>query len=166
MTTTVSEAASPNLVDDFEEAFQGIINGFAKEDGLAHTQDNNREELRTDAEQNVSRFIEVAKQLETFFLQRRMQLSVLKPELLVKEDSSELKIEIARKDELIKKHYDKISVWLAMVGDPQAASMASNSGPNNSNSQSENQQMQQPQILPQQQQQQAMQQATANFPNR
>ena len=65
--------------------FKGIINGFAKEDGLAHTQDNNREELRTDAEQNVSRFIEVAKQLETFFLQRRMQLSVLKPELLVKE---------------------------------------------------------------------------------
>ena len=47
--------------------FKGIINGFAKEDGLAHTQDNNREELRTDAEQNVSRFIEVAKQLETFF---------------------------------------------------------------------------------------------------
>ena len=95
-----------NLVDDFEEAFQvsfdhftfynirslipnlffvqGIINGFTKEDGLSHTQDN-KEELRTDAEQNVAKFIEVAKQMETFFLQRRLQLSVLKPEQLVKE---------------------------------------------------------------------------------
>ena len=63
---------------------QGIINGFTKEDGLSHTQDN-KEELRTDAEQNVAKFIEVAKQMETFFLQRRLQLSVLKPEQLVKE---------------------------------------------------------------------------------
>lgn len=63
---------------------QGIINGFTKEDGLSHTQDN-KEELRTDAEQNVAKFIEVAKQMETFFLQRRLQLSVLKPEQLIKE---------------------------------------------------------------------------------
>lgn len=63
---------------------QGIINGFTKEDGLSHIQDN-KEELRTDAEQNVAKFIEVAKQMETFFLQRRLQLSVLKPEQLIKE---------------------------------------------------------------------------------
>ena len=46
---------------------------------------DNKEELKTDAEQNVSKFIEVAKQLETCFLQRRLQLSVVKPEQLVKE---------------------------------------------------------------------------------
>jgi hypothetical protein len=51
---------------------------------LSHTQDN-KEELRTDAEQNVAKFIEVAKQMETFFLQRRLQISVLKPEQLIKE---------------------------------------------------------------------------------
>lgn len=51
---------------------------------MSHTQDN-KEELRTDAEQNVAKFIEVAKQMETFFLQRRLQLSVLKPEQLIKE---------------------------------------------------------------------------------
>jgi len=83
---------------------------------LSHTQDN-KEELRTDAEQNVSKFIEVAKQLETFFLQRRLQLSVIKPDQLVKEDSNELKLEITRKDELIKKHYEKINVWLSMLAD-------------------------------------------------
>jgi len=80
--------------------------------------------LRTDAEQNVSKFIEVAKQLETFFLQRRLQLSVIKPDQLVKEDSSELKLEITRKDELIKKHYEKINVWLSMLADlPSAAAL-------------------------------------------
>lgn len=51
---------------------------------MSHIQDN-KEELRTDAEQNVAKFIEVAKQMETFFLQRRLQLSVLKPEQLIKE---------------------------------------------------------------------------------
>ncbi|XP_045035300.1 mediator of RNA polymerase II transcription subunit 28 [Daphnia magna] len=112
-----------NLVDDFEEAFQGIISGFTKEDGLSHTQDN-KEELRTDAEQNVAKFIEVAKQMETFFLQRRMQISVLKPEQLVKEDCTELKQELARKDELIKKHYEKISIWLNMLGEPQPGPVA------------------------------------------
>jgi len=38
---------------------------------------------------------------------------------LSQQDSSELKQEIARKDELIKKHYEKISIWLSMLGDPQ-----------------------------------------------
>jgi len=110
---------------------------------LSHTQDN-KEELRTDAEQNVAKFIEVAKQLETFFLQRRLQISVLKPEQLIKEvmslihqndkivyilgiieqDCSELKQELARKDELIKKHYEKISIWLNMLGEPHPASVA------------------------------------------
>ncbi|XP_057379589.1 mediator of RNA polymerase II transcription subunit 28-like [Daphnia carinata] len=117
-----------NLVDDFEEAFQGIISGFTKEDGLSHTQDN-KEELRTDAEQNVAKFIEVAKQLETFFLQRRMQISVLKPEQLVKEDCTELKQELARKDELIKKHHEKISIWLNMLGEPQPGPVAASATP-------------------------------------
>merc|ERR1712071_209595 len=125
MASESNTAFPPNnsLVDEFEEAFQGIIHGFTKEDGVPHTQDN-KEELRTDAEQNVSKFIEVAKQLETFFLQRRLQLSVIKPDQLVKEDSSELKLEIARKDELIKKHYEKINVWLSMLADlPSSAAL-------------------------------------------
>ncbi|XP_046649112.1 mediator of RNA polymerase II transcription subunit 28-like [Daphnia pulicaria] len=121
-------ANNTNLVDDFEEAFQGIISGFTKEDGLSHTQDN-KEELRTDAEQNVAKFIEVAKQLETFFLQRRLQISVLKPEQLIKEDCSELKQELARKDELIKKHYEKISIWLNMLGEPHPPAPVANGVP-------------------------------------
>jgi mediator of RNA polymerase II transcription subunit 28 len=114
---------------------------------LSHTQDN-KEELRTDAEQNVAKFIEVAKQLETFFLQRRLQISVLKPEQLIKEvmslihpndkilnnlaieqDCSELKQELARKDELIKKHYEKISIWLNMLGEPHPPAPVANGVP-------------------------------------
>lgn len=114
---------------------------------MSHTQDN-KEELRTDAEQNVAKFIEVAKQLETFFLQRRLQISVLKPEQLIKEvmslihpndkilnnlaieqDCSELKQELARKDELIKKHYEKISIWLNMLGEPHPPAPVANGVP-------------------------------------
>ena len=71
-------------MNNFLHVLKGIVNSFIKEDGLPHTQDN-KDELRTDAEQNVAKFIEVAKQLEIFFLQKRMQLSVLKPEQIVKE---------------------------------------------------------------------------------
>ena len=60
------------------------MNGFTKEEVMCHTLES-KEELKTDAEQNISKFIDVAKQLEIFFLQRRLQLSVLKPEQLIKE---------------------------------------------------------------------------------
>lgn len=57
--------------------------------------------------------------MEAFFLQKRFLLSALKPELLVKEDNDGLKSELARKDELLKKHYDKIAVWQNLLADLQ-----------------------------------------------
>ena len=85
--------------------------------------------------------------------------------LIFLQDSNELKLEIARKDELIKKHYDKIPVWLAMVAPPQAA-VTNGAG---SNSQAEIH----PAIMQQQQQQQMHSQQQmvpgqpgTNFPNR
>lgn len=46
-------------------------------------------------------------------------MSALKPELIVKEDISELRLELARKDELIRRHYDKIAVWQNLLADLQ-----------------------------------------------
>lgn len=65
------------------------------------------------------RFIDLARQMEAFFLQKRFLLSALKPEMVVKEDISELKIELARKEELLKKHHDKINVWQSLLTDLQ-----------------------------------------------
>lgn len=60
--------------------------------------------------------------MEAFFLQKRFLLSSLKPELLVKEDNQDLRIEIQRKDELIRKHYEKIDQWKGLLADQQTVS--------------------------------------------
>ncbi|CAG5057123.1 unnamed protein product [Parnassius apollo] len=67
----------------------------------------------------VERFIDHARQMEAFFLQKRFLLSAMKPELLVKEDNNELKCELQRKDELLRRHYDKVSQWHSLLADLQ-----------------------------------------------
>lgn len=57
--------------------------------------------------------------MEAFFLQKRFLLSALKPELVVKEDIAELRMELVRKEELLKRHYDKIAVWQNLLSDLQ-----------------------------------------------
>lgn len=70
-------------------------------------------------DQTTLRFIDLARQMEAFFLQKRFLLSALKPELVVKEDIAELRMELVRKDELLKRHYDKIAVWQNLLSDLQ-----------------------------------------------
>ena len=55
--------------------------------------------------------------MEAFFLQKRFLLSSLKPELLLKEENLDLRHEISRKDELIKKHYEKVEQWKNLLAD-------------------------------------------------
>lgn len=43
----------------------------------------------------------------------------MKPELLVKEDNNELKCELQRKDELLRRHCDKIGQWQNLLADLQ-----------------------------------------------
>lgn len=78
-----------------------------------------------EVEQTTLKFIDLARQMETFFLQKRFLLSSSKPELLLKEENVDLRHEIARKDELIKKHLQKIVKWKDYLADqPQAARSA------------------------------------------
>ncbi len=46
-----------------------------------------KDETRMDIDQASQKFLDVARQLEAFFLQKRFVLSVLKPELIMKEVS-------------------------------------------------------------------------------
>ncbi|XP_018328389.1 mediator of RNA polymerase II transcription subunit 28 [Agrilus planipennis] len=117
----VSAMATPtngsgNLVDEFEEAFQHCLNVLTKEEAIGST---DKDDIRTEVEQTTLRFIDLARQMEAFFLQKRFLLSALKPEMVVKEDINELRLELARKDELLKRHYDKIIVWQNLLGDLQ-----------------------------------------------
>ncbi|XP_032656714.1 mediator of RNA polymerase II transcription subunit 28 [Chelonoidis abingdonii] len=68
-------------------------------------------------DQCIQKFLDVARQTECFFLQKRLHLSVQKPELVIKEDVSELKNELQRKEALIQKHLGKLRHWQQVLED-------------------------------------------------
>ncbi|KAJ8974414.1 hypothetical protein NQ317_014908 [Molorchus minor] len=75
--------SSGNLVDEFEEAFQHCLNVLTKEEAVPGA---DKDEVKVEVEQTTLRFIDLARQMEAFFLQKRFLLSALKPEMNVKED--------------------------------------------------------------------------------
>ncbi|XP_076046392.1 mediator complex subunit 28 [Oratosquilla oratoria] len=103
--------------DQEEEVIINCLAPLTKEDSLNNV---NVDELRTMAEINTHHFLDVARQMEAFFLQKRFLLSMQKPELILKEDISEMGTEIRRKDELIMKHSEKIQEWKTLLTSLQA----------------------------------------------
>lgn len=57
--------------------------------------------------------------MEAFFIQKRFLLSALKPELVLKEENNDMRYEMTRKDDLIRRHYDKIDQWKTLLADLQ-----------------------------------------------
>ena len=53
--------------------------------------------------------------------------------MILKEDSDEMKRELLRKDELIKKHYEKLGDWQSLLQDMQGASSTNLSTSGNTN---------------------------------
>lgn len=78
-------------------------------------------EIGLEVDQTTLKFIDLARQMEAFFIQKRFLLSALRPELVLKEENFDLRFEITRKDDLIKKHYDRIENWRLMLSDHQQA---------------------------------------------
>ncbi|MBZ3876826.1 Sodium channel protein type 3 subunit alpha [Sciurus carolinensis] len=68
-------------------------------------------------DQCIQKFLDIARQTECFFLQKRLQLSVQKPEQVIKEDVSELRNELQRKDALVQKHLTKLRHWQQVLED-------------------------------------------------
>jgi len=106
--------SSGNLVDEFEETFQHCLNILTKEEAAPAS---DKDEIKLEVEQTTLRFIDLARQMEAFFLQKRFLLSALKPEMVVKEDIIELRNELSRKEDLLKRHYEKIAVWQNLLSD-------------------------------------------------
>lgn len=65
---------------------QSIMQVLAKEEENFNNLE--KDETRMDIEQASLKFLDIARQLESFFLQKRFVLSALKPELILKEVSS------------------------------------------------------------------------------
>ncbi|XP_053556864.1 mediator of RNA polymerase II transcription subunit 28 [Bombina bombina] len=96
------------LVDELESSFEACFASLVSQDYVNGT---DQEEIRTGVEQCIQKFLDVARQTECFFLQKRLQLSVQKPEQVIKEDVSELRNELQRKEALIQKHLTKLRTW-------------------------------------------------------
>ncbi|XP_029600592.1 mediator of RNA polymerase II transcription subunit 28 isoform X1 [Salmo trutta] len=105
----------PNtLVDDLEASFEACFASLVSQDYVNGT---DQEEIRTGVDQCIQKFLDVARQTECFFLQKRLQLSVQKPDQVVKEDVSELRNELQRKELLVQKHLSKLHHWQQVLED-------------------------------------------------
>ncbi|XP_013789206.1 mediator of RNA polymerase II transcription subunit 28-like [Limulus polyphemus] len=72
------------IVDDFENSFQACLAALTNPD---HFNVRDSEEVKTGVEQTIQRFLDLAKQMECFFLQKRLLLSTQKPEQFVIESA-------------------------------------------------------------------------------
>ncbi|XP_053258753.1 mediator of RNA polymerase II transcription subunit 28 [Podarcis raffonei] len=107
---------NPNstLVDELEASFEACFASLVSQDYVNGT---DQEEIRTGVDQCIQKFLDVARQTECFFLQKRLQLCVQKPEQVIKEDVSELRNELQRKEALIQKHLGKLRHWQQVLED-------------------------------------------------
>ncbi|KAF0037230.1 hypothetical protein F2P81_010104 [Scophthalmus maximus] len=113
---TAARAPGNNtLVDELEASFEACFASLVSQDYVNGT---DQEEIRTGVDQCIQKFLDVARQTECFFLQKRLQLSVQKPEQVVKEDVSELRNELQRKELLVQKHLSKLHHWQQVLEDP------------------------------------------------
>ncbi|XP_016136258.1 mediator of RNA polymerase II transcription subunit 28-like [Sinocyclocheilus grahami] len=71
------------LVDELEASFEACFASLVSQDYVNGT---DQEEIRTGVDQCIQKFLDVARQTECFFLQKRLQLSVQKPDQVEKEN--------------------------------------------------------------------------------
>ena len=124
-----TDSGNNSLIVEFERSYADTLSTLTHEDGV---NDRSGEGLTTELEAKVQRFTDLARQMETFFLQKQFLLYSQKPELHLKDDSNELKVEIARKEELLQKHNQRLGVCLKMLQEVQQqhkAAVTPSSGP-------------------------------------
>jgi len=110
---------SPNPVEKFEQAFQACFMGITKDDILTNL---DSDEIKNDADQTVQNLMDSARSMEAYFLKKRLHIASQKPELILKDECYDLRQELSRKDELLKKNYDKLGYWQSILADLQTVS--------------------------------------------
>ena len=105
---------STNPIKEFEDVFDTCVGLLANS---SCQQSSESEELKLSVEQCVQKFLDKARELETFFVQKRCQISSQLPEQFVFEDMQDIKMEIARKDQLIERFNEKINTWQNILSD-------------------------------------------------
>uniref|UniRef100_A0A4W2C3C1 Mediator of RNA polymerase II transcription subunit 28 n=1 Tax=Bos indicus x Bos taurus TaxID=30522 RepID=A0A4W2C3C1_BOBOX len=113
-TPGVPRTSNSILVDKLESYFKACFASLVSQNYVNGT---DQEEIRTGVDQCIQKFLDIARQTECFFLQKRLQLSVQKPEQVIKEDVSELRNELQREDALVPKHLTKLRHWQQVLED-------------------------------------------------
>lgn len=113
-----------NLAESFEKSFQACHACLTNPEGYLRT---DHEETRATADQCMNNFLDSARQLEVFFLKKRLLLCRDKPENILKEEIENIEAEIERKNQTVTRHRDRLKTWqqtLADVGKPRPESAA------------------------------------------
>lgn len=134
-----------SLIDIFEDSFSNCTLAFSKQMSSLDVDKGKKvkmpkkkfsltsflitDDIKLEVEQTTTKFTDLARQMENFFLQKRCYLSKTKPELLLKEENGDLRHEISRKDEHIKKHIQKLNKWKEMLSDSVSARLPGQVGP-------------------------------------
>lgn len=84
--------------------------------------------LSASDDSHLDHFVSLARQVETFFLQKRLLIHNHKPEMILREDSLELKQELIKKDEIIRRHGEKLAQWKNLLQDMQQGQQAGQPG--------------------------------------
>ncbi|KAL5022760.1 hypothetical protein ScPMuIL_001915 [Solemya velum] len=95
-------------VDELDRALQNCLSLLTSQEYFnAHDSD----EIKTGVEHAVHQLVDVAKETEAYFLRKRLVLSKQKPELQLKDEMNDLRIELQRKEALLEKHQERLSNW-------------------------------------------------------
>ncbi len=102
---------------EFEAAYAAVLATLTEEDTL---QERDAAVLRLEQEEKAAKFVELARSLETFFNRKRQLIHAHRPELVLKEETTELKQELIKKEELVRKHFEKLNTWQELLQDMQS----------------------------------------------
>ncbi|XP_040575837.2 mediator of RNA polymerase II transcription subunit 28 [Lepeophtheirus salmonis] len=105
---------NPQLLVEFEEAYRDTVASLTHEDLLC---DRSQDVMIQELEEKITKFAEIARKLDTFFVQKRFLLYSHKPESILREESTDLRQELAKKDEILRKHYERLGQWQALLQD-------------------------------------------------
>jgi len=110
-----------NPMDRFEQALQACFMGITKDDRLTNL---DSDEIKIDADQAIQNLVESAQGMEAYFLKKKLHIAQEKPELILKDECNDLRAELFRKDELLKKNHEKLGHWQAILSDLQSVTSA------------------------------------------
>ncbi|KAL3865151.1 hypothetical protein ACJMK2_006772 [Sinanodonta woodiana] len=97
---------NPHLMDELESSFHNCLALMTDEE---HFNVQDSDETKTSIENAIQKFLDLSREMEEFFLRKRLMLSHQKPEQLLSDDIFDLKFELSRKEQILEKHMERLN---------------------------------------------------------